>query len=243
MINGFLLLNKQTGISSYDCIRQLKRIIGREHKIGHAGTLDPFASGLLIIGISRQATKQLSYFMQLDKVYIATGKFGELSSTGDPEGEIVENKSFDHITKEKLLHTLQSMIGDYKHCPPIYSALKHKGQPLYKLARNKTLSQEEITTICKRKQRRTTIHSLDLLSFEPPNFTIKAHVSHGTYIRSLVQDIAEKLNTVATTIELQRTQIGNYSLDDALTLTKKTTQAEIKKNLLPTNMMATGSLK
>lgn len=237
MINGFILINKPINISSYDCIRQLKRIIGRDNKIGHAGTLDPFASGLLIIGISRQATKQLSHFMELDKTYIATGKFGQLTATGDPEGEIVETKVYDHVTKDDLLKTLQSMIGDYTHNPPIYSALKHQGQPLYKLARNKTLSTEEITEICKRKKRTTIIYALELLSFDLPNFTIKAHVSHGTYIRSLVQDIAKQLNTVATTTALQRTKIGDHTLDNTLTLTDKTTANEIVKNLYPTTLL------
>lgn len=223
MISGFLLVNKPIGISSYACIGRIKFLLRQDPsspkkvKIGHAGTLDPFASGLLIIAISREATRLLSQCMAMKKTYIATGKCGELTDTLDCTGVIIETSSIIP-TEQELHNALDSFGSSYEQTPPIYSALKHEGSPLYALARTNKLDDEQLHAIAGAKRRTIQLYDKQFLSYDPPYFTIQATVSQGTYIRTLINDIAIRAGSCATTHKLTRTAIGPFTLDQALDL-------------------------
>lgn len=230
---GFLLVNKPEGLTSFDCIRKLQRIFGKENKIGHSGTLDPFATGLLIIAIGRQATKHIDQIMQLDKEYIATGKLGVLTDTFDPEGKEIEQCAVPPLNEQDFIGAFAKLGKSYEQTPPIYSALKHEGMPLYDIARKGKESSEKLAEIIERKKRVVKIHELELLEFNAPFFKIRAHVSHGTYIRSLVNDIARLLGSCATTIALERTQIGSFNTSEAITLPEKEVGTGLEELLIP----------
>ena len=231
-IYGFLLVNKAKNISSYDCIRHIKKILNKKEKIGHAGTLDNFASGLLIIGIGRQATKHISQLTNLDKEYIVEAKLGELTDTLDHTGKIIEQQNCPNITAINLQQAINALGKSYIQTPPVYSALKHKGKPLYQLARTNKVATEKLDEIVKQKSREIKIFNLEILDFSPPFFQLRAHVSKGTYVRSLANDIAQKLNTYATTYQLQRTKIGDISLDQAIDVYKLKSIEDIENNLM-----------
>ena len=212
--DGILLIDKQPGWTSFDVVAKIRgkrkaalKEAGatptkRQLKVGHAGTLDPFATGLLIILLG-DATKRSDEFLKQDKVYEATITLGQTSSTGDPEGELtaVSNKQ---PTAPEIRDVLTKFIGEITQTPPIYSAIKINGQRAYKLARK---GQEvEIPS------RQVTIYSLDLLEYNYPNLKIRTNVSSGTYIRSLAQDIGEALGTGAYCSELRRTSIGKMTI-------------------------------
>jgi len=231
MVNsGFLLINKPAGISSYGCIAYLKRIIKQKIKIGHTGTLDPFATGLLIVALGREATRLISQIMVMEKTYVATGKCGELTDTLDYTGTIVT--TCPHIPSEQEIRdSLASFGSSYTQTPPLYSALKHQGSRLYALARNNNMSSEQLQEIAQSKSRVVQLYDLQLLSYESPQFTIKARVSHGTYIRTLVNDIAVRVGSCATTYKLMRTAIGTFDLSQATDLESITSIDDINRLL------------
>lgn len=237
ILEGFLLVKKPNGITSYQAIARLKRAIGKRMKIGHAGTLDMFASGLLIIGIGRKATRELEKFMKLDKRYIATGKLGQLTDTLDYTGERIHDEESPVITREQLQEVIASFGASYEQIPPIFSALKFEGYSLSDLARRKKKTEQELREIVAHKKRDITIYELKLTDFSPPYFSIEAYVSHGTYIRSLVNDIAQKVGTYATTHELARTQIGPFILSEAISTDDLDTVADIERNLIAIDVM------
>lgn len=198
---------------------------GPRTRVGHAGTLDPFAAGLLLICVGRECTKSIAKLFDLDKTYIVKAKLGELKDTLDLTGEVIKTCDFSHISgmippaaREKLENVIKNFGTTYEQTPPIFSALKHKGSPLYKLAREKKLATEELEKIIEKKKRTVTLHELALLNFDAPYFSFRARVSKGTYIRSLANDIAKKLGSCATTYELERTNIGTFSLENATNL-------------------------
>lgn len=231
-ILGLLKINKPTGITSYDCIRHIKRILKAKIKIGHAGTLDPFASGLMLICIGRQATKSIDKLMTQDKEYTVKAKLGELTDSLDLTGRIIEAQDLKtKITKQDIEAAITSLGHSYIQIPPIYSALKHQGKPLYELARTQTMETSELEQIVQKKSRLVEIYKIELLEVNLPFFSFKAHVSKGTYIRSLADDIAQKLNLHATTYELDRTKIGEYKLADAVQLCCLKTIEDIRNNL------------
>jgi len=213
--HGFLLIHKPAGISSFGCIAHLKKFTGKTVKIGHAGTLDPFASGLLIIGLGREFTRELASVAATDKTYVAMGKLGELTDTLDCTGSVADEQ-ISSVTEENLRRVIGLFGSSYEQIPPLYSALKYKGKPLYKLARQEALDQQTVDFIVAIKKRMVEIHELDLLSFNFPFFTIRARVSHGTYIRSLVNDIAVAAGSCATTYELERSSIGQFCISQAI---------------------------
>jgi len=248
-MTGYLLINKSAfakasadrpeNITSFQCVNHIKKIIRQatkeKIKIGHAGTLDPFATGLLIICVGRQATKKISNFLNLDKTYLVKAKLGELTDTLDKTGAIVEEEkeqTSPAISKNALEGAIRALGAEYVQTPPIYSALKHEGQPLYKLAREKSVDQSKLEEIIKSKSRVVKLYKVELLEYEPPFFTFIAHVSKGTYIRSLANDIAKLAGSCATTYELERTKIGDFSVKDAVSLDKIKTIEDIKKYLL-----------
>lgn len=242
-INGFLLINKPINFSSYDCIRVIKKIFRKQFqsnqlipRIGHTGTLDNFANGLLIIAIGRKATKEINSFMSLNKEYIFKAKLGELTDTLDNTGKITDTKKII-ISKDKLQKAINSVQGNHIQTPPIYSALKYKGSNLYKLAREKIVSKKELLAIIETKKRSVTIHNIELLNYKPPFFIVKAAVSKGTYIRSLANNIANRVNNVATCYELQRTKIGPINLNKTIKLDDLHQIKDILDNLIEVNIL------
>jgi len=206
-MNGLLLVNKPAGISSFDCIRRLRRTTGVK-KIGHAGTLDPAATGLMLI-LFGTACKQAQQFSKLDKTYIAQIELGKNSTTGDQEGELT-NISERQPDLGEIERTLGLFIGEITQTPSKYSAIKIDGQEAYKRARRG----EEVVM----PSRQVTINSIDLISYKYPYLEISADVSSGTYIRSLAEDIGKELDTGAYLADLTRTTIGEYDLKDAVEL-------------------------
>lgn len=209
-MNGFLLVNKPVGMTSHDVVSCLKRKFDIK-KIGHTGTLDPFASGLLILCIGK-ATKLADLFQNMDKTYEGTIIFNHHYDTYDHTGKILESK--DQLINEDILkEQIHQMIGTYDQLPPMYAAIKVNGKKLYELAR------KGITI--KRDTRKVSIYDFKMLSPLDDNaFDFYIEVSKGTYIRSVAVDLAEKLGTFGALSRLIRTSIGQYSLKDAHDLEK-----------------------
>lgn len=230
-IEGFILINKPAGLTSFQCVSRIKRLIGKGARVGHSGTLDCFATGLLIVAISRKATREIDKIMKLDKWYLAQAKLGELTDSLDINGALIEEKSVE-ITREQLEQAIRSFGTGYEQIPPLYSALKHQGKNLSDLARRGSMSAEQLTSITAEKKRFINLYSVELQEFAPPFFTILAHVSHGTYIRSLMNDIAQRVGTVATTHELQRTIIGPFKVSDACDLYEIDSREKLEEKLI-----------
>lgn len=225
----FLLINKPSGPTSHDIISQLRKITGQK-RIGHAGTLDPFASGLLLCAIGRESTKQLGNFLKLDKTYLATLKLGATSDTYDRTGNIIfsppyqgevaspvgslrdKPKGYPHLTKKIISSALQKFTGEQSQTPPIFSAKKIHGQTAYKLAR-----QGKTVTL---KPNQVTIYDIRLKKLEIQNSKLEIEVrcSSGTYIRSLAHDLGQALGCGAYLEELKRLAIGPFSLAEAVSL-------------------------
>lgn len=235
-VQGFLLVAKPAGMSSTYCVGAIKRLVGCGIKVGHAGTLDTFASGLMIIAISRTATRLMSSLLTLDKKYRATGKLGELTDTGDPTGTIIAKLSAPSITHEEIDAVLASFARGYEQTPPIFSALKYEGKRISTLAR-KGCCPEQLQTIATSKKRFIKLYNLSLDAYNFPFFTIDAHVSHGTYIRSLVYDIGNRLGTCATTYGLERTQIGPFKLENAALLSDLVDSGNVQSYLISVEQM------
>lgn len=209
--SGFLLIDKPAEWTSHDVVAFLRGVT-KVKKIGHAGTLDPFATGLLIVAVGRDATKRLDEFKALQKEYVATVQLGATSDTQDRTGTIVPNISADisKLSDRQIQDVLFSFVGDIFQTPPMYSAKKVGGKKLYELAR-KGIETE-------RKPVQVHIFELELLAFDAAAGTLNIRVvcSAGTYIRTLAADIGEKLGVGAYCAELRRTKIGAYSVEDAL---------------------------
>ncbi|MCX8027313.1 MAG: tRNA pseudouridine(55) synthase TruB [Thermodesulfovibrionales bacterium] len=198
-------LNKPKGITSNDALIKVKKTL-KIKKAGHAGTLDPLATGVLLIA-TNEATKVLPYLVGLDKEYIFTAQLGIITDTYDSEGRIVEQRDFRSVDERAIIKILEGFKGEITQKPPIFSALKHKGKPLYEYAR----SGMTINV----KERAVKIYDIELIHFEPPNIRIKVSCSTGTYIRSLCHDIGLALGTGAHVIELIRTRVGNFTIQDS----------------------------
>ena len=212
MTDGILLIDKPAGMTSFGVVARVRRVLsekaGKKVKVGHTGTLDPFATGLMILVMGKE-TKNAMSLTKLDKVYEATIVLGQVSSTGDPEGELTA-VSASQPTHEEVERILASFIGEITQTPPMFSAIKVNGIRAYKLAHKG--ESVEIPT------RQVTIHSLELIDYTYPELKVRAHVSSGTYIRTLAQDIGEALGTGAYCRELRRTMIASHTLAEATTL-------------------------
>jgi tRNA pseudouridine55 synthase len=209
MINGILLIDKKKGITSYDVIRNIKKNYPKGTKIGHTGTLDPFATGLLIIMIGREATKLMDRFHKFKKRYIVDAQFGFETDTQDITG-VVLSKSDDGIvpTRKDIEITInENFLGKIKQIPPKYSAKKIKGKKAYQLAREG----KEF----KLKPKEIEIFEFKILDYNYPNIKCEVLCSTGTYLRTLVHDVARILGTYATATDLRRTDIGHFSVKDA----------------------------
>lgn len=212
MTDGILLIDKPTDMTSFGVVARVRRVLSEQNgvktKVGHCGTLDPFATGLLILCVGKEC-KHAGEYMKHDKVYEATVRLGQSSSTGDPEGEVT-NISDTQPSKEEVERTLESFKGEIKQTPPMHSAIKINGQRAYQLARK-----GEAVDM---PERVVTIYSLELVEYSYPYVKIRTHVSSGTYIRSLAIDIGEKLGTGAYCTELRRTAVADWKIENAQTL-------------------------
>lgn len=211
-----ILIDKPAGISSFGVVAKvrgkLKADFGHKVKVGHTGTLDPFATGLLIL-LSGKMTKKSDEFLKHDKVYEATLKLGYTSTTGDPEGEITPATTNSNNPSPKLddiKSALDSFVGEITQTPPRFSAIKINGERAYKLARKG--ADFEIPS------RKVTIYSIDIQNYDYPELKIRCHVSSGTYIRTLAEDIGKALGTGAYLTALRRISIADFNVADAKTL-------------------------
>lgn len=212
VIDGVLLVDKPVDWSSNQVLQRVKRIVDAQ-KAGHTGTLDPFATGLLICCFGK-ATKLAGQMLDADKQYIATLKFGQETDSGDRTGVVTVDlgDDFRAPTEEQMRDVFQQFLGTIKQVPPMTSALKHKGKPLYEYAR-KGIDIE-------RPPREVTIHRLELLESDGRTAKISVDCSKGTYVRTLAQDIGRALGVKAHLVELKRTRIGPFQLDGAWALTR-----------------------
>ncbi len=206
-MNGFILVNKKKSMTSRDVVNSLIKILNTK-KIGHTGTLDPFAEGLLLVAVNKglKVVKLLNY---KDKEYVAKVKLGIKTDTLDITGNILEERKED-LNKEELEEVLQNFIGDYSYEVPIYSAIKINGKKLYEYAREGKKVEIPIKD--------SYIYDIKLINIEENSFTFSVKVSNGTYIRALVRDISKKINKIMTLEELTRTKIDSLLLKDAYTL-------------------------
>lgn len=213
MTDGILLIDKPANMTSFGVVARVRRVLsqqaGKKVKVGHTGTLDPFATGLMIIVVGKEC-KNAGTYTKLDKVYEATIRLGQKSTTGDPEGEITRVSEIQP-SLDQVKTALGQCTGEIEQRPPIFSAIKINGQRAYKLARD---GQEVEIPL-----RMVMIYSLELISYEYPELKIRTHVSSGTYIRSLAVDIGDLLGVGAYCSDLRRTAIRDWTVSQAKQLT------------------------
>ena len=212
-IQDIILIDKPAGLSSFGVVARVRRRLsmeaGKKVKVGHTGTLDPFATGLLIL-LANKATKLSNQFLKLDKWYEATICLSKTSTTGDPEGEITEQNTEKVPTLEEVKAVVNQFVGQITQTVPAYSAVKINGQRAYQLARR-----GEAVSM---PTRQIEIYSLEILSYNYPELIIRTHVSSGTYIRTLGEDIGKALGVGAYLTALRRTQVGDYQIKNAVKL-------------------------
>lgn len=208
MINGIVNIYKEKGYTSHDVVAVLRKVVGQK-KIGHTGTLDPDATGVLPVCLGR-ATKVCELLTDHDKTYEALLLLGKTTDTQDISGEVLEERDPGNLTEEEVRSCIESFIGEYDQIPPMYSALKVNGKKLYELAREgKTVE---------RKSRKVQIHGIRILEMNLPHVRMEVDCSKGTYIRTLCHDIGEKLQVGGCMEELERTKVGRFLKEDAVTL-------------------------
>ena len=221
-MDGLILINKQKGFTSHDVVNVIRKKLNTK-KVGHTGTLDPNATGVLPILVGK-ATKISKYLMEHDKTYIATIKLGEKTDTGDSEGQVIEGKSIPaDLKKEDINNALQNFFGKQKQVPPMYSAIKINGKKLYEYAREG----KEV----KLEAREIEIYKIELLEYQNNKIKFEVECSKGTYIRTLCEDIAKKLGTVVYMEELQRTKVNNFRIEDSILLDDITLE-NAEKNMI-----------
>lgn len=216
MVDGFLVIDKPAGISSHDVVNRVRRILGTK-RVGHTGTLDPFATGVLPIAVG-EGTKAIQFLDEGEKAYEAVIRLGLVTDTLDITGSVMQEQNPGGVGQEQLLNVMAALTGKINQIPPMYSAIKQGGQPLYKLAR-KGVEVE-------RASRQVTIHSFELLGFEMPLATVRVRCSRGTYVRTLADDLGRLLGCGACLTQLRRTMSGPFRLDDAMTLDQLASYAE-----------------
>jgi tRNA pseudouridine55 synthase len=224
---GVLLVDKPQGMTSHDIVARMRRVF-RIKKIGHAGTLDPMATGLLLILVGK-ATKVSQFLMSMDKEYTGTVKLGEATDSQDADGEIVETKPVPELTQADVEKETATFMGDQYQTPPMFSAKKVNGQKLYKLARQGKTIEREARVI--------HVSRYDILDFSLPEVSIIVGSSKGTYIRTLAHDLGERLGCGGHLCALRRTQVGKFRIEDANTLEEIENMApsELRTKLIPVN--------
>ncbi len=204
--NLVIPVNKSLGLSTYDVIRRFRKVV-RVRKVGHSGTLDPLATGLVLL-LTGSATKLSSYLMDLPKTYIADIELGSSTDTNDTEGKVVDTGDWSCVTEDKIRSVLPSFLGRREQVPPMFSALKHKGVPLYTMARRG----EHV----EREPREVETYGLTLISSELPVFRVEVVCSRGMYVRVLAEEIGASLGVPAHLKSLVRTKIGQFDIDSAV---------------------------
>ena len=238
-MQGLLFVDKPASWTSFDVVNYVRRIVAtveakkpKNCKVGHSGTLDPFATGLLILLVGKDYTRRASEFSKLCKTYEMTMRLGQTSTTGDPEGELTD-VSDRQPSREEIKRALEAFRGDIQQIPPAFSAIKINGVRAYKLARD---GKEVII-----EARPVVIHRLELLDYAYPAVRLVADVSSGTYIRTLVEDLGQVLKTGAYTTQLRRTSIKNYSVSNAVdikTLTPENLAGQLHQGPSSGNIMS-----
>ena len=204
-----VLIDKEKGKSSFNIVYRIRKIVNIK-KIGHAGTLDPAATGLMIVCIGRSKTKEIGMYQDLEKVYSGTILLGKKTPSMDGETEVVEEKDFSFVTNDIIEEVQKSFLGNIKQIPPMYSALKQNGKRLYKLAR-KGIEVE-------RQPREVTIYDFEITRIELPEIDFRIKCSKGTYIRVIANDFGDKLKCGGYLKSLRRESIGEYKVEDALSV-------------------------
>lgn len=224
-MEGVLIVDKPQGLTSHDVVYRLRRKLGMK-KIGHAGTLDPMATGLLIMLIGK-ATRISQYLMSTDKVYEGEATLGVVTDSQDAEGEMMETRPVPELSEAAVREVMKGFLGDQYQIPPMHSAIKVDGVKLYHLARKG----EEV----EREPRFIRVSSFELLSFNSPKITFRLHCTKGTYVRTIAHDLGQKLGCGAHLSALRRTASGKFELNQGLTLEQIETLPlpEIEKRLIP----------
>ncbi len=222
-LSGILVVDKEAEMTSHDVISRVRKSLSMK-KVGHAGTLDPFATGVLVVMVG-EGTKLSDHLMSSEKVYRATMRLGTKTDTGDLTGKAVDEKVCPPLTEEAIRSVLKSFTGVVSQVPPMYSALKKDGVPLYRLARKGV----EI----ERESREVFIRELNLLELSGQDVTFEVTCSKGTYVRTLAEDIAEALNTCGHLVELRRMRSGPFGIDKALSLDDLASYEKTVSALLP----------
>ena len=220
-MNGILIINKEKGWTSHDVVAKIRKITGE--KVGHTGTLDPLATGVLPLLIGK-GTKFSKYLINHDKIYEVELELGKKTDTADSEGKIIDEKDVnEEYIKENLEKVLQGFVGKQEQIPPMYSAIKRNGKKLYEYAR----AGEKVEI----EPRRIEIYNMELIKYDDKRVNFKVFCSKGTYIRSLCEDIAEKLNTVGYMKNLNRLQVGKFKIENAIKIDEANMES-IKEHLI-----------
>lgn len=217
-ITGIVIIDKPTGHSSNHILQRVKRLFDAK-KAGHTGSLDPLATGVLPVCLG-DATKLSSYLLDADKQYQVTCQLGIITDSGDSDGNVVDELPIPEFDVDTLNNIIQQFIGEIEQVPPMFSALKHQGQPLYKLARQ--------GIDVERKARRIVIYAIEIMDCQSDNFTLSVRCSKGTYIRTLVEDISHALGSGGHVTMLRRTAVAGYDLSQAITV--EALQAMVEKD-------------
>jgi len=223
---GILNIDKPKGLTSHDVVAQVRRLSG-QRRVGHSGTLDPLATGVLLLCLG-QATRVSEYLVASEKTYRAGIRLGVSTDTYDSEGQVIQQAEWEHVTRDQVAKALQGMLGPLQQTPPMYSAIKHQGTPLYRLARR--------GETVERRPRQVMIHAADLLEWNAPHLEVRIRCSKGTYIRSLAHDLGQQLGCGAHLTSLTRLAVGRFQLEKAFTLDQVQAAAEkgeLRSLLLP----------
>ncbi len=215
-VNGVVVLDKPPGMSSNEAVQRVKRMYSAR-KVGHTGSLDPLATGVLPLCLG-EATKFSQYLLTSDKTYVATLRLGVSTDSGDADGEVIEERSPAGISRERIEAALADFRGDIEQVPSMFSAVKHQGQPLYKLARQGI----EI----EREARPVTVYSNEIVDYSGDRLTLEVHCSKGTYVRTIAHDLGEHLGCGAHVVALRRTMAGPYGEEDLVTFEEMSSMAE-----------------
>jgi len=224
--SGILNIDKPKGPTSYDVVSRVRRAL-RQRRVGHAGTLDPLATGVLVVCLG-QAVRLMEYVADSFKSYRATIRFGLITDTWDMEGEVIERRPYDGLSLEAIQQVLPAFTGRIEQVPPMYSALKRDGRPLYRLARR------GITV--ERSPRSVEVYEIKVIEWLPPDLVLQIACSKGTYIRSLAHDLGQALGTGAILAELARLAVGGFRLEEAISLEALLSEGASdawKRHLLP----------
>ncbi|OIO60197.1 MAG: tRNA pseudouridine(55) synthase TruB [Verrucomicrobia bacterium CG_4_10_14_3_um_filter_43_23] len=224
-LEGILLIDKPSGITSHDVVDRVRKKL-KMKRIGHAGTLDPLATGLLVILVGK-ATKASQYLMNLDKEYEATMKLGEVTDSHDADGVVTLTRPIPELTEESTKDLMTGFLGDQYQIPPMFSAKKVNGVPLYKMARQ--------GKVIEREPRFITVYKFELLDFALPLVSFRLKCSKGTYVRTIAHDLGEKIGCGSHLTQLRRTTISHLDVTNACTLDKleELSLTEIKDILIP----------